>query len=85
MRLIHDNILAKKLTEEEKTKAGVIMGPKHTKKNLAKVINVGDKAKHIQIGKTIKHYEFAGEEIHLEGEDYLLLKESKDLIGIVCR
>ena len=84
MRLIHDNILTTKLTEDEKSKAGIILGKSATKKNLAKVVQIGNKVKHVKVGDTIKYYEFAGEELTYDGNQFLLLKESIHLVGILC-
>ncbi|MAV90146.1 MAG: co-chaperone GroES [Bdellovibrionaceae bacterium] len=92
VRPLHDRILVRRMAEEEKTAGGIII-PDSAKekpqrgeivaagngriteegKNLPLAVKVGDK---VLFGK------YAGTELKLNGEDYLMMRE-EDVLGII--
>lgn len=91
-RPLHDRILVRRIEPEERTRGGVIIPDTAQEKPMqAEVISVGPGARdengeirpldvkpgdHILIGK------WSGTEVRLDGEDFLILKES-DVLGIL--
>lgn len=88
---LHDRVIVKRLAEEEKTKGGIII-PDTAKESPAegKVISVGPGR--MEDGKIIPldvkandrviFSKYAGTEIKVEGEEYLIMKE-EDILGII--
>jgi chaperonin GroES len=89
---LHDRILVKRLGEEEKTKGGIII-PDTAKEKPAQgeVVAVGagrrtEDGKQITLevkkGDKILFGKYAGTEIKIEGDDYLIMRED-DVLGIM--
>ena len=89
---LHDRILVKRGNEEEKTKGGIII-PDNAKEKPAQgeVIAVGsgrrdDTGKLVSLevkkGDRILFGKYAGTEIKIEGDDFLIMRED-DVLGIV--
>ncbi len=89
---LHDRVIVKRLEEEEKTKGGIII-PDTAKETPVegRVIAVGpgrkdDSGKLIPMdvkeGDTVIFSKYAGTEVKLEGEEYLIMRED-DILGIV--
>ena len=89
---LHDRILVKRLSEEEKTKGGIII-PDTAKEKPAEgeVVSVGtgrrtDEGKLVALavkkGDKILFGKYAGTEIKIEGDDFLIMRED-DVLGIL--
>ena len=89
---LHDRILVKRLGEEEKTKGGIII-PDSAKEKPAQgeVVAVGSGrrtddgklvALEVKKGDKILFGKYSGNEIKLNGEDYLIMRE-EDVLGIM--
>jgi len=92
IRPLHDRVLVKRLEEEEKSKGGIIIPDTAKEKPIqGKVIAVGT-------GKIMKNSEvipldvkkgekvlfgrYAGTEVKIDGEEYLLMRED-DILAVV--
>ena len=89
---IGDRILVKRLEAEEKTKGGIIIPDTAKEKpKEGQVVSVGsgkikdDGSKEpltVQEGDRILFTSYAGTEVKLEGEEFLIMRE-EDVLGIV--
>jgi len=89
---LRDRILIKRVGEEEKTKAGIIIPDTAKEKPMqGKVIAVGKGALNkegklipleVKKGNTVLFSKYAGTEIKIEGEEHLIVRED-DILGIV--
>ena len=89
---IGDRILVKRLEAEEKTKGGIIIPDTAKEKpKEGKVISVGPgktkddgkkEALEVKAGDRILFTSYAGTEIKLDGDEYLVMRE-EDVLGIV--
>ncbi|MBI4411325.1 MAG: co-chaperone GroES [Deltaproteobacteria bacterium] len=92
LRPLHDRLLVKRLTEEQKTKGGIIIPDTAKEKpQEAEVIAVGngkvlDDGKKVpldvKVGDKILFSKYSGNEVKVEGEEYLILRE-EDVQAIV--
>lgn len=92
IRPLHDRILVKRLNEEEKTKGGIIIPDTAKEKpQEGEVIAVGSgkmldsgetKSMEVKVGDRVLFSKYSGNEIKLEGEEYLIIRE-EDVLGIV--
>ncbi|NDY41581.1 co-chaperone GroES [Dissulfurirhabdus thermomarina] len=92
IRPLHDRILVKRLEEEEKTKGGIIIPDTAKEKPIeGKVIAVGNgklmengelRPLDVKEGDRVLFGKYAGTEIKIEGEDYLMMRED-DVLGII--
>jgi chaperonin GroES len=82
-----DRVLIKPAEAEEKTKSGIII-PDTAKEKPQKgtVVAVGpgkkDEPTTVKKGDEVLYGKYAGTEINVEGEDYLIMRES-DLLAII--
>jgi chaperonin GroES len=92
LRPLQDRILVQRVQEETKTKGGIII-PDTAKEKPAegKIVAVGngklgDDGKRIALevkeGDRILFGKYAGSEIKIEGEEYLILRED-DVLGVI--
>jgi len=87
-----DRLVVERLEQEEKTVGGIIIPDTAKEKpKQAKVLAVGPGAKDengkripvdVTVGDIVLFTQWAGNEIKIEGKEYLILKES-DVIGII--
>lgn len=91
IRPLHDRILIKRLKEEEKTKGGIIIPDSAKEKpQEGKVIATGkgrfEDGKliplEVKAGDRILFGKYSGNEITLDGEEHLILKED-EILGIL--
>lgn len=92
IRPLHDRLIVKRLTEEEKTKGGIIIPDSAKEKpQEAEVIAVGNGkilddgkkiALDVKVGDKVLFSKYSGTEIKVEGEEYLILRE-EDVQAIV--
>ncbi len=89
---LHDKVLVKRIEEETKTAGGIIIPDNHTEKpSQGEVVSVGAgyrldngsfAACTVKAGDKILFAKYAGTEVKLEGQEFLIMKES-DIFGIV--
>jgi chaperonin GroES len=92
-RPLHDRVVVQRVDAEEKTKGGIIIPDTAKEKpQEGKIIAVGpggrdDSGKltplDVKAGDRVLFGKWSGTEIKLDGEDYLIMKES-DIMGIVA-
>lgn len=92
IRPLHDRILVKRLTNEEKTKGGIIIPDTAKEKpqegeviaiGNGKVLDNGQKLNpDVKIGDKILFTKYAGSEIKIDGEEYTIMRED-DILGII--
>ncbi len=89
---LHDRILVQRIEEEERTKSGIIIPDTAKEKPImGKVIAVGDGrilengqkvALSVKEGDKILFGKYAGTEVKIEGEEYLIMRED-DVLAII--
>ena len=92
-RPLHDRVVVQRVDAEEKTKGGIIIPDTAKEKpQEGKVIAVGPGGRDdagkltpldVKAGDRVLFGKWSGTEIKLDGEDYLIMKES-DIMGIVA-
>ena len=91
-RPLHDRVVVKRIEAEEKTRGGIIIPDTAKEKpQEGEVIAVGPGARddsgklialELKAGDRILFGKWSGTEIKLDGEDFLIMKES-DVMGII--
>ena len=91
-RPLHDNVLVKRTEEEETSSGGIILSGSAKEKpsqgevvavGPGKVSNSGDTVSmNVSVGDIVIFGQYGGNEIKLDGEEYLILRE-KDIFGVV--
>ena len=91
-RPLHDRVVVQRLESDQKTKGGIIIPDTAKEKpQEAKVIAVGPGARddngkiqplEVKAGDRILFGKWSGTEVKIDGEDYLIMKES-DILGII--
>ena len=92
VRPLHDRIIVKRLDEEQTTKGGIIIPDTAKEKPIeGEVIAVGQgrvsedgKVRPLDVkkGDKVLFGKYAGTEIKIEGDDFLMMRED-DILGIV--
>jgi len=92
-RPLHDRVVVQRVDAEEKTKGGIIIPDTAKEKpQEGKVIAVGPGGRDdagkltpldVKAGDRVLFGKWSGTEIKLDGQDYLIMKES-DIMGIVA-
>ncbi|WP_459891535.1 co-chaperone GroES [Desulfothermus okinawensis] len=92
LKPLHDRVLVKRLEEEEKTKGGIIIPDTAKEKPIkGEIIAVGpgrltDDGKRIEmsvkVGDKVMFSKYAGTEVKIEGEEYLIMRED-DIVAII--
>lgn len=86
-----DRVLIKQLENEETTKSGIVLpGSAKEKPQMAKVLAVGpggvvdgkEITMHVNVGDKIIYSKYAGTEVKLDGEEYIIVKQS-DILAVV--
>lgn len=82
-----DRVVVKPAAAEEKTASGIII-PDSAKEKPQKgeIVAAGpgtnDETMEVKVGDTVLYGKYAGTELSLDGEDYLIMKQS-DILAIV--
>ncbi|MFT4738390.1 MAG: chaperonin GroES [Cyclobacteriaceae bacterium] len=89
IRPLGDRVLVEPIEAESKTKSGIIIPDTAKEKSQeGKVIAVGEGTKKqkmtVKIGDQVLFGKYSGTEIHLDGKDYMIMKES-DIYGILSK
>lgn len=84
---LHDRVIVKPAAAEETTKGGIIIPDTAKEKPMrGTVIAAGpgkkDEPTSVKEGDTVLYGKYAGTEVSLEGEDFLIMRES-DILAIV--
>ena len=92
IRPLQDRIIVKRVAEEEKTKGGIIIPDTAKEKPIeGKVIAVGNgkvledgkvRPLDVKAGDRVLFSKYAGTEIKLEGEEFLIMRE-EDILGVL--
>tara|TARA_B000000557_G_scaffold238055_1_gene215294 strand:+ start:383 stop:670 length:288 start_codon:yes stop_codon:yes gene_type:complete len=92
LRPLHDNVLVKRTEEEETSSGGIILsGSAKEKPSQGEVVAVGpgkltksgdSTSMNVSVGDTVIFGQYGGNEIKLNGEEYLIISEG-DIFGIV--
>ncbi len=92
LRPLHDKVLVKRTEEEETTAGGIVLpGSAAEKPSQGNVIAVGPGkrqdngeqiAPDVKVGDTVIFGQYGGNEVKIDGEEYLILSES-DIFGVV--
>lgn len=89
---LHDRVAVKRLDEDEKTPGGIIIPDTAKEKPMqGEVIAVGSGARSddgkihpldVKVGDRVLFGKWSGNEVKLDGTEYLIMKES-DIMGVV--
>ena len=89
---LHDKVLVKRTEEEEKSAGGIVLPGSATEKpSQGEVVAVGPGKKSengdvspvgVAAGDTVIFGQYGGNEIKIDGDEYLILSES-DIFGVV--
>ncbi len=85
MKPINDRVVVKPAPAEEKTKGGIII-PDTAKEKPQKgeIVAVGPGKEGnkmtVQVGDTVLYGKYAGQELHFEGQDLLIMREDDILV-----
>ena len=93
IRPLGDRVVLQVLEGEERTKSGIVLPDTAKEKpQMGKVLAVGEgrllengmkHALDVQVGDKVLFTKYAGTEIKLDGEEYMIMKEI-DILGIVA-
>jgi chaperonin GroES len=80
-----DKILIKIKEIKNETQGGIILPDNASKEKPTKgeVIKIGGTPKNIEVGDTVIFAKYAGTDITLDGDDYLIIETYKDILGII--
>jgi chaperonin GroES len=91
-RPLHDRVLVRRIDAEEKTAGGIIIPDTAKEKpQEGEIVAVGPGARNetgqlvpldVKAGDRVLFGKWSGTEVKIEGQDYLIMKES-DLLGVV--
>lgn len=91
IRPLADRVVIKKVEAEEKTASGIILpGSAKEQPQMAQVIEVGpggfvdgNKVKmEVEIGDKVIYSKYAGNEVKIDGEEYIILRQS-DILAVI--
>jgi len=78
-----DRVLVKRIEETNTTASGIIIPDNAKEKpSQAKVIAVSSEVKDVKVDDTVVFGKYAGSELTLEGDQYLVL-DTKDILGVI--
>ena len=76
-------VLLKKITEENKSKSGLILSVKEEKReNIGQVVAFGPEVKNIKAKAKVIFENYKGTEVKENDEDFIIL-EDKNILGII--
>ena len=91
-RLLHDRVVVQRMESEEKTAGGIIIPDTAKEKPMeGKVIAAGAGARDetgkvqpldVKAGDSVLFGKWSGTEVKIDGQDYLIMKES-DIMGVI--
>ncbi|MGE0564926.1 MAG: co-chaperone GroES [Pseudolabrys sp.] len=91
-RPLHDRVVVKRLTAEEKTAGGIIIpDTAQEKPSQGEIVAVGPGGRDetgklipidLKVGDTVLFGKWSGTEVKIDGQDLLIMKES-DIMGVI--
>jgi len=94
IRPLHDRVIVKRIEEDQKTKGGIIIPDTAKEKpQMGEVIAAGPGKKNeegktvpldVKKGDRILFSKYSGNEIKIEGEELLIMRE-EDILGIISK
>jgi len=91
LKPLGDRVVIKQLEAEEKTKSGIVLPTQSKEKpQEAEIVAVGPGANvdgkvvpmQVSVGERVIYSKYAGTEVKIDGEEYIIVKES-DILAIV--
>ena len=91
MKPLGDRVVIKNMEAEETTKGGIILTTAAKEKpQMAQVIAVGpggnvdgkEITMQVKVGEKVIYFKYAGTEVKMDGEEYIIVKQS-DILAIV--
>ena len=91
LKPLADRVVIKSLEVEETSKGGIILtGTAKEKPQMAEVIAVGpggnvdgkEVTMHVSVGDRVIYSKYAGNEVKLDGEEYIIVRQS-DILAVV--
>lgn len=91
LKPLNDRVILKHLQAEEMTKSGIVLpGQAQEKPQEAEVVAVGpggmvegkEVAMQVMVGDKVIYSKYAGTEVKLDGEDYMIVKQN-DILAVV--
>ncbi len=91
IRPLADRVLIKKVEAEEKTASGIVLpGTAKEQPQMAEVVEVGpggivdgkEVKMELKVGDKVIFSKYAGTEVKLEGQEYIILKQN-DILAVV--
>ncbi len=92
LRPLHDRVIVKRMEEEKTTASGIIIPDSATEKPVegkvvaagkGKILDNGDvRALDVKVGDKVLFGKFAGTEVKVEGEDFLVMRED-DITAVI--
>jgi len=89
---LHDRVLVKPLPSEEVTKSGIVIPDTAKEKpqqgevkavGAGRILDNGERVPmEVKVGDRVFYSKYAGTEVKIDGEEYLILRES-DILGIL--
>ncbi|GAV22737.1 co-chaperone GroES [Carboxydothermus pertinax] len=89
---LHDRVLVKPLPSEEVTKSGIVIPDTAKEKpqqgevkavGSGRILDNGERVPmEVKVGDRVFYSKYAGTEVKIDGEEYLILRES-DILGIL--
>ena len=93
VRPLHDRVLVKRFNEEERSKGGIIIPDSAKEKPIqGEIIAVGQgrigedgkvRALDVKKGDRVLFGKYAGTEIKIDGEEFLMMRE-EDILGVLA-
>jgi chaperonin GroES len=95
LKPLHDNVVIKPEAQEEVTKSGIVLpgNIEQEKPVHGKVVAIGEglifdngqkRIMSVKVGDNVVFKKYSPDEISIEGEDYLVIKES-DIVAIISK
>ncbi len=91
-RPLHDRVVVRRIEDDDKTSGGIIIPETAKEKPVqGEVIAVGPGARNdkgevqpldVKTGDRVLYGKWSGTEVKIDGEDYLIMKES-DILGVI--
>ena len=79
-----ERLLVKSVEESNTTASGIIIPDNAKEKpNRAEVLAVGSEVEDVKVGDTVVYGKYAGTELSLDGENYIVL-ELGDVLGVIA-
>ena len=92
IRPLHDRVIVKRFEEETKTAGGIVLpGSAAEKPSQGKVLAVGKgkpldngtvRALEVKVGDTVLFGKYSGNEVKVDGDDLIVMRE-EDILGII--